>query len=155
MEGVTYLSDICTNLVLLGTDMVLSDGTHFSVRNLDNTPSTVNLGDFPIAFLHPRKWDVTHMSFLDADGSSKGRYDFEVGVYFLDSSEVGTPIWESRPRVVSFIENFIENLRNSPLFDNATIHAEARCAGPREDVVYNKVMYRGTEVRVYGFLFVG
>ena len=142
------LADVVTQLVSIAEDARLSDGFYPRVRDLDDTPISLEQGDCPQVFFHPLKNKAKRLTLDNASGTHQSQRDFTVLGYYIDTMEL-VPAWDSRPRVNAWCDTFVEAVNDSDDLNLTNCYAEAS-AEVRDALVMNGIKFRGAIITITG-----
>lgn len=148
------LSAMVTQLCSIESAVSISNGFTPRARDLNDTPRILSRGDCPQIVHIPDTLSDKHIAFAAADLSEKGRQDFTLLAYVFDQAENLDAIWDSRPRVVQFVDDLVTALHANPTLNGTATWTNVTSAKIADGLRYNSVPYRGAIIRLQGFLFV-
>lgn len=146
------LNDIVTALVTVSQGINLQDtGKPARVRDLNDTPVALNQGDCPQVIHSTGTSSERRLTFTGNDYNvPKGRFDYEIVVYFVDQAvNLGT-IWQTRPRVVAYISDFLDAIQRNDFFYSVNTYSEVKTSGAADNLKYSGgATFRGAIFRVH------
>ncbi len=146
------INDVVTALVAVSQGINIQDmGKPARVRDLNDTPVTLNQGDCPQVIHSVGPATERRLTFTGNDYSvPKGKFDYEILVYFVDqATNLGT-IWQTRPRVVAFISDFLDAIQRNDFFYSVNTYSEVKTTGAVDNLKYTGgSVFRGAIFRVH------
>lgn len=140
------ITQIVSALVGLGASVKLSDNTYPRSRDLNNTPAILNQGDCPQLIHTLVQTSEQQISF---SLNHKSWDNIVVRVYFVDESENLDQIWVSRPRVIDFIDDYLQALDLNNTLNGLVEYSWVSTSGANESLRYNGSPYRGAILDVH------
>ena len=142
---------VVTSAASLAKIVKLVDGFVPKVKDLNNTPNSIEQGDNPQVFFHPRANKAQRLTFDGPNATHHARRDFTVITYFIDTMEM-VPVWASRVRTTTWCDAFVEAVNGSDSLGIDDCYVEAN-AEVRDGLEFNKQQFRGAIITLTGWFF--
>lgn len=150
----TTIASVTTALCVVARTVLPGPTTATRVRDLDDTPISLEQGDCPQVVVLPTLNKSERMSFDDTTGApGVQKRDFVILVYYIDGIE-DVPPWESRPRVAAWSDGLVSAISAN---DTLGVTADAlyctASAEVRDGLKYNGIPFRGAVITVRGYWY--
>ena len=148
----TQITDVITSIcVNIARNVKTSDGFAPYVRDLDDTPITLNQAECPQIFFLPTVDKRSRITFDDASkGTHQSRKNFTIKGYYIDDAENLEQVWISRPRTVLWCDQFVDAVDATDNLNIQNLYVEAS-AEVRDGLDFNRVPYRGGVITLTGY----
>lgn len=150
--AIPTVQDVITALVGVAKTVPFpTTGAPPRVRDLNDTPMSIEQGDCPQVIFLPTHNKSSRLTFDNSANVHASRRDVTVLIYYFDTIETEVP-WTSRPRTVQWTDAMVAALDASDGLGIPNGYFEVT-ADVRDGMKFNNINFRGAVITLTGFWF--